>query len=104
MERMTGGRVEHAPIERDPAGHAVIAVELERRPGRQALLRLQRGEAGAVTRHVEGLARQDTRRLVMSMPVARRATEHRHDHVGPKAAHYADHILEQRIMGPEAER
>src|SRR5690606_4139093 len=100
---MTGGGIEHATIESDAPGNAVVAVELERRPGRDALLAEQFREAPCIAGDVECLPGQDASRLMVAVPVARGAAEHRYDHVRPEPADHPHHILEQRVARPEPE-
>src|SRR5690606_32606287 len=61
-------------------------------------------EARRVGCRLEPLAREDARRLVLAVPVARRSTEDRDDDVRPEAADYADHIGQHAIAWPVRER
>jgi hypothetical protein len=83
------------------AAVAGVAVELRRRP-RGA----ERGrrEAHGVGREVVRLAREDAARLVVPVPVGRRAAEDRDDHVRPERAHGPHHVAEHRVARPVPER
>src|SRR2546423_12500455 len=41
---------------------------------------------------------------MLAMPVARRPGEHGHDDLRAEAAHHVEHVLEDRVAGPEPQR
>src|SRR5207253_1813533 len=103
MKRLAYQRIEHATIDGDGRRTGVeagAAVELERGPGRQVLLPLELGEAGGVARDSERLLRGPSGRLVLAVPVARRAAEDGDDDLGSEPANDPDHVFQDRVAGP----
>jgi hypothetical protein len=84
------------------AVEARAAVELQRRPGTESAGG-GAGEAHRIPRQIVRLAREDSRRLVLSVPVAGSAGEDGDDHVRPEGAHHRHHILENRVARPVTE-
>jgi hypothetical protein len=83
----------------EPVGHVV----LRGRPSLDAELELLR-KAPRIAGGVEGLAGDDARGLVLSVPVARRAAPDGDHHVGPEAANHPDDVGQQLLARPEGER
>ncbi len=80
-----------------------IPVQLERRPGLHAFVQLVR-ETSRVSCRLERGWCQQAGHLVLPVPVARRATEDRDDHVGTEAAYDPYDVAQQRIARPMRER
>src|SRR2546426_6000832 len=78
----------------------------QRRGGRIAagravkLLRTSR----RIAQHIERLAREDRGYLMVAMSIRRRAGEHGNDHLRPEPPDHVEHVFEDRVARPEAER
>src|SRR5258705_959753 len=92
--RLTDDRIEDADREGQRGGRRIPAggaVELLRPPCR-------------IAQQVERLPRENRRNLVVPMPVGRRPRENRDDDLRPEPPDDVDHVFEDRVAGPEAER
>ncbi len=78
-------------------------VELEGLPGAQSLLREFR-EAGRVAGRSEGLLGRPAGGLVLAVTVTGGPGEDRHHDLGPEPADDPNHVLQDRVLGPKAER
>src|SRR5581483_8296685 len=87
-------RVEGAAVQAERGRCGVeprVPVQLHRAPAR-------------VAQHVERLAGEQPRRLVLAVAVPRRAGEDRHDDLRPEPADHGEDVGEERVARPEAER
>ncbi len=97
------GSVERSAIEGEGRGAGIepgAAIQLENRPGHQALFGEELGESAGVPGNSKRLVGRPTRGLMLAMSVARGAAEDRDDDLRPKPANDSDYILENRVPGP----
>ena len=67
-------------------------------------MRGELGEAVRVAGCGKGLARGESRELMLAMAIARRPRKDRDDHMGAELAHHVDHVAQHLFNGPEFQR
>src|ERR1041385_1848633 len=98
----------HRNLEKRLTDQRIERADRERQRGRRRIAARRSVEllwsAGRIAQEIERLSRENGRDLVVTVSVGGRPGKDGDHDLRPEAAHHRDHVLEDRVARPEAER